>query len=87
MIPELGRSLEEGNGYSLQYSGLENLRDCIVLHSMDTPHLTIYLLNFLKENGVVQMWPIINNTVMNINVKVFVLTSNFPSLWNKLVVV
>ena len=29
-IPGLGRSLGEGNGYPLQYSGLENSRDCIV---------------------------------------------------------
>ena len=87
LIPELGRSLGEGNGYPLQYSGLENPRDCIVFHGMDTAHLTIYLLNFLKGNGVEQMLPIINKTVMNINVKVFVLTSNFSSLWNKLVVV
>ena len=29
-IPELGRSLREGNGYPLQYSGLENSMDCIV---------------------------------------------------------
>ena len=30
MIPELGRYLGEGKGYSLQYSGLENSMDCIV---------------------------------------------------------
>ena len=30
LIPELGRSPGEGNGYSLQYSGLENSMDCIV---------------------------------------------------------
>ena len=30
MIPGLGRSTGEGNGYPLQYSGLENSRDCIV---------------------------------------------------------
>ena len=30
LIPELGRSLGEGNGYPLQYSGLENPMDCIV---------------------------------------------------------
>ena len=30
MIPELGRSLEEGNGYPLQYSGLENSMDYVV---------------------------------------------------------
>ena len=29
-IPELGRSRGEGNGYPLQYSGLENSMDCIV---------------------------------------------------------
>ena len=28
-IPGLGRSLGEGKGYSLQYSGLENSMDCI----------------------------------------------------------
>ena len=30
MIPGLKRSPEEGNGYPLQYSGLENCMDCIV---------------------------------------------------------
>ena len=29
-IPELGRSPKEGNSYPLQYSGLENPKDCIV---------------------------------------------------------
>ena len=29
-VPGLGRSPGEGNGYLLQYSGLENFRDCIV---------------------------------------------------------
>ena len=29
-IPELGRSPGEGNGYPLQYSGLENSMDCIL---------------------------------------------------------
>ena len=29
-IPGLGRSPEEGNGYPLQYSGLENSMDCMV---------------------------------------------------------
>ena len=29
-IPGLGRSSGEGNGYPLQYSGLENSMDCIV---------------------------------------------------------
>ena len=30
MIPGLGRSPGEGNGYLLQFSGLENSMDCIV---------------------------------------------------------
>ena len=30
-IPALGRSPGEGKGYPLQYSGLENSVDCIVL--------------------------------------------------------
>ena len=30
LIPELGRSPGEGNGYPLQYSGLENPMDCVV---------------------------------------------------------
>ena len=29
-IPGLGRSPGEGNGYTLQYSGLENSMDCVV---------------------------------------------------------
>ena len=30
LIPGLGKSPGEGKGYSLQYSGLENSRDCII---------------------------------------------------------
>ena len=30
LIPGLGKSPEEGKGYPLQYSGLENSIDCIV---------------------------------------------------------
>jgi len=30
LIPVLGRSLGEGKGYPLQYSGLENSMDCTV---------------------------------------------------------
>ena len=30
LIPGLGRSLGEGKGYPLQYSGLENPMDCMV---------------------------------------------------------
>ena len=30
LIPGVGRSPGEGNGYTLQYSGLDNSRDCTV---------------------------------------------------------
>ena len=30
LIPGLGRSLGEGNGYPLQYSGLKNSMNCII---------------------------------------------------------
>ena len=30
LIPGLGRSPRDGNGYPFQYSGLENSMDCIV---------------------------------------------------------
>jgi len=30
LIPGLGRSPGEGNGYPLQYSGMENSMDCII---------------------------------------------------------
>ena len=33
LIPRLGRSSGEGNGYSFQYSGLENLID-FILHGV-----------------------------------------------------
>ena len=36
-IPGLGRSIGEGNGYLLQYSGLENSMDCIVHRVAKSP--------------------------------------------------
>ena len=38
LIPGLGRSLGEGNGYPLQYSGLENSMDYIVHGSQRDGH-------------------------------------------------
>ena len=35
-IPGLGRSPGERKGYPLQYSGLENFKDCIVLGVMNS---------------------------------------------------
>ena len=46
-IPGLGRSPREGNGYPLQYSGLENSMDCIVhgvAESDTTEQLSLCLL-------------------------------------------
>ena len=40
-IPGLGRSPGEGNGYPLQYSGLENSIDCVVLHTVNVQHFPI----------------------------------------------
>ena len=49
-IPGLGRSLREGKGYPLPYSGLENSMDCIV-HGVAESEVTERLsLSHLKEN-------------------------------------
>ena len=37
-IPGLGRSLGEGKGYPLQYSGLENSMDCVPMGSQRVKH-------------------------------------------------
>ena len=37
-IPGLGRPTEEGKGYTLQYSGLENSMDCISMGSQRVGH-------------------------------------------------
>ena len=37
-VPGLGRSPGEGKGYPLQYSGLENSMDCIVMGSQRVRH-------------------------------------------------
>ena len=38
LIPGLGRSPGEGNGYPLQYSGLENSMDSIIMGSQRAGH-------------------------------------------------
>ena len=43
-IPGLGRSTGEGNGYSLQYSGLENSMDCVVYGGCKESDMTEPLL-------------------------------------------
>ena len=45
-IPGLGRFPGEGNGYPLQYSGLENSMDCIVHTQMTKIHDIPYISFF-----------------------------------------
>ena len=47
-IPGLGRSPGEGNGYPLQYSGLENSIDCIV-HGVAKNQTRLSDFDFKKE--------------------------------------
>ena len=49
--PGLGRSPEEGKGYSLRYSGLENSNDCIVygVAKSWTQLSDFHFTNILKE--------------------------------------
>ena len=49
-VPGLGRSPGEGKGYPLQYSGLENSRDCIVhgVAKSQTQLSDFYFLFFFK---------------------------------------
>ena len=49
--PELGRSPEEGKGYSLRYCGLENSKDCIVygVAKSWTQLSDFHFTNILKE--------------------------------------
>ena len=57
-IPGLGRSPGEGNGYPLQYSGLENSMDCIVhgVPKSQTPlsdfhfHITLNSYSTIEAN-------------------------------------
>ena len=46
LIPGLGRSPGEGNGYLLQYSGLENSVNCIV-HGVAESFTFIYMYNWV----------------------------------------
>ena len=49
LIPGLGRSLGEGKGYPLQYSGLENSVDCIV-HGVAELDTTEWFSLHVSEN-------------------------------------
>ena len=62
-IPGLGRSLGEGKGYPLQYSGLENSMHCIVpgvtksQTQLNTFHLTFKLL----PHKALSAWSLVSN--------------------------
>ena len=49
LIPALGKSPGEGNGYPLQYSGLENSTDCIV-HAVAKSRTPLSNFHFLNRN-------------------------------------
>ena len=51
LIPGLGRSPEEGKGYPLQYSGLENSMDCIV-HGVAKSWIQLSNLHFHNVLGI-----------------------------------
>ena len=61
LIPGLGRSPGEGEGYPLQHSGLENSRDCVSpwgrkeSDSVSDCHLLIYLLQYSWASLVAQL--------------------------------
>ena len=59
LIPGLGRSPGEGKGYPLQYSGLENFTDCIVLGvtRSRTRLSDFHFLYLLSEVKVAQSCP------------------------------
>ena len=50
-IPGLGRSPGEGKGYPLQYSGLENSKDCIV-HGVEKSQTQLSNFHFHGKSGL-----------------------------------
>ena len=62
LIPGLGRSPREGNGYPLQYSGLENSLDCIVYGvakswtRLSDFHFHFFTFHFTGVNCMVCEW-------------------------------
>ena len=53
-IPRLGRSPGERNGYTLQYSGLENSMDCIVFGvTKSQTRLSDFHFHFLSQTSLV----------------------------------
>ena len=60
MIPGLGRSPGEGNGYPLQYSDLESSMDCIVhgVAELDTTERLSLLENEMATHSSILAWKI-----------------------------
>ena len=56
LIPGLGRSLEEGKGYSLQYFGLENSMDCIVHRATKSHKRLSYFHLYYLEDLLEEAW-------------------------------
>ena len=55
LIPGFGRSLGEGKGYPLQYSGLENSMDCIV-HGVTKSQIRLSKFHFHFHGGLLGNW-------------------------------
>ena len=55
-IPGLGRSPGEGNGYPLQYSGLENSMDCI-LQGIEKSRTQLSDFHFTLKGKMVWNYP------------------------------
>ena len=55
LIPVSGRSPEEGKGYPLQYSGLENSIDCIV-HGVAKSWTWLSDFHFKIKNKTIVLW-------------------------------
>ena len=71
-----GKSPGEGNGYPLQYSGLENSMDCIV-HGVTKSWTQLsdfhFHIHFPEEHlDHFQVWATVNEAAINIYMQVFV---------------
>ena len=63
-IPGLGRSLGEGKGYTLQYSGPENSMDCAV-HGVAKSQMGLCNFHFHFSLQMLSEWPVQTGDVQN----------------------